>query len=54
MKEKRNKASDLDHALTAVGSVKLKSPKTEELIAEKDEVKMAEEALRKRIKKTAF
>jgi hypothetical protein len=51
MKKKRNKASDLDHALAAVGSVKFKTPKTEEPIAEKDEVKMAEEALRKRTKK---
>jgi hypothetical protein len=51
MKKKRNNASDIDHALAAAGSVKSKNPKTEEPIAEKDEVKMAEEALRKQLKK---
>jgi len=32
MKKKRNKASDMDHALATVAYVKLKTPKTEVVI----------------------
>lgn len=51
MKKKKNQSSDLDQALAAVGSTKAETPKTEGPLAEKDEVKMAEEDLRKRTKK---
>lgn len=50
MKKEKDKSSAMDKAMAKAGSAK-KQPQTEEPIAEKDEVKMAEEELRKRLKK---
>lgn len=51
--EKRRKKipeSDTDKALAKAGGSKPEKPKTDSPLAEKDEVKQAEENMRKRIK----
>lgn len=50
-KVKKPGNSDIDKALAKLASVSLKNPKTQEPLAEKDELKEAEESLRKRLGK---
>lgn len=49
-KRKRAEGSDIDKAIAKAGSVKKEPLKTDEPLSEKDELKKAEEELRKRLK----